>query len=32
MEEMGTDPYFGSYLKYYPLKSGDRTVAELIGK
>ena len=31
MEEIGADPYFGSYLKYYPLKSGDKTVAELIG-
>ena len=30
MEEMGTDPHFGSYLKYYPLESGNRTIAELI--
>ena len=30
MEEMGADPYFGSYLRYYPLESGDNTLAELI--
>ena len=31
MEEIGADPYFGSYLKYYPLESGDKKLAELIG-
>jgi hypothetical protein len=30
MEEVGTDPLFGAFLKYYPLEKGDRTVAELI--
>ena len=32
MQEKGADPYFGSYLKYYPLESGDKKLAELIGK
>ena len=30
MVNMGSDPYFGSYLKYYPSASGNSTVAELI--
>ncbi len=30
MKETGADPYFGSYLRYYPLESGDKTVEELI--
>ena len=32
MEEMGTDPYFGSYLKFYPSANGDSTIADLIRK
>lgn len=30
MADMGKDPYFGSYLKYYPSVSGNSTVWELI--
>jgi hypothetical protein len=30
MADMGNDPYFGSYLKYYPSVSGNSTVWELI--
>ena len=30
MEEMGNDPYFSSFLKYYPLENGNKTVEELI--
>jgi hypothetical protein len=30
MEEVGIDPLFGAFLKYYPAESGDRTLAELI--
>ena len=30
MEAMGTDPYFGSYLKFYPSASGDSTIADVI--
>lgn len=29
MEKMGTDPYFASYLKYYPSATGNRTIAGL---
>jgi hypothetical protein len=32
MNLMGKDPYYNSYLKYYPSASGDSTVAELLGK
>jgi hypothetical protein len=32
MEKMGTDPYFDSYLKYYPAANENSTIAELIGK
>jgi hypothetical protein len=30
MADMGNDPYFGSYLKYYPSGNGNSTVWELI--
>ncbi len=30
MADCGSDPYFESYLKYYPEESGDKTVRELI--
>ncbi len=30
MEEVGADPLFGAFLKYYPVENGDRTLAELI--
>ncbi|MBN1161890.1 MAG: hypothetical protein JXA17_08085 [Dehalococcoidales bacterium] len=30
MEEVGTDPLFGAFLKYCPAENGSRTVAELI--
>lgn len=30
MEEVGTDPLFGAFLKYYPVENGDRTLEELI--
>ncbi len=30
MADCGSDPYFASFLKYYPLESGDKTVRELI--
>jgi hypothetical protein len=30
LERLGKDPYFGSYLKYFPSASGNSTVAELI--
>ena len=30
MADLGKDPYFESYLKYYPEESGDRTVKKLI--
>ncbi len=30
MDDLGYDPYFDAYLKYYPAESGDRTVRELI--
>jgi len=30
MAEHGNDPYFDSYLKYYPADNGDKTVKELI--
>jgi hypothetical protein len=28
----GKDPYFGSFMKYYPSASGNSTVAQIIGK
>lgn len=30
MNDLGKDPYFGAYLKYYPSDSGNMTVRELI--
>ena len=30
MAELGYDPYYGGYLKYYPTESGSRTIKELI--
>ena len=30
MADIGYDPYFDAYLKYYPAESGDKTVRELI--
>lgn len=30
MADLGHDPYFDAHLKYYPARSGDRTVRELI--
>jgi len=30
MADLGYDPYFDAYLKYYPAESGDKTVRELI--
>lgn len=30
MADLGNDPYFDSYLKYYPPESGGRTIKELI--
>jgi hypothetical protein len=32
MTDLGNDPYFDSYLKYYPSESGGRTIKELIGE
>jgi len=32
MEEKGPDPEWGAVLKYYPAESGNKTIAELIGK
>jgi hypothetical protein len=32
MADLGNDPYFDSYLKYYPSESGGRTIKELIGE
>jgi hypothetical protein len=31
MADLGHDPYFDAYLKYYPGESGDKKIAELIG-
>jgi len=30
MAEIGRDPYFDAYLKYYPAESGSQKIAELI--
>jgi hypothetical protein len=30
MADLGNDPYFDSYLKYFPAESGGMTVKELI--
>jgi len=30
MADCGNDPYFDSFLKYYPAESRDKTVRELI--
>jgi len=30
MADLGNDPYFDAYLKYYPTESGEKTVGELI--
>ena len=30
MTELGYDPYFHAYLKYYPVGSGSYTISELI--
>ena len=30
MSELGLDPYFRAYLKYYPAESGSQTIKELI--
>ncbi|MFC1908608.1 hypothetical protein ACFLXD_01875 [Chloroflexota bacterium] len=30
MSEVGTDPYFTAYLKYYPAESGGQTIGELV--
>jgi hypothetical protein len=30
LHDLGNDPYFNSYLKYYPLNSGGLTVEELV--
>ena len=30
MAEVGADPYFKAYLKYYPVMSGSQTIADLI--
>ncbi len=32
MQNHGTDPFFNSYLKYYPAFSGNSTVKQLIGR
>ena len=32
MAEVGPDPDYGAYLKYYPTESGNKTITELIGK
>jgi hypothetical protein len=29
---MGRDPYFDSYLKYYPVENGNMTISGLIQK
>ena len=31
-DKMGKDPYFNSYLRYYPEASGNMTIRELIGQ
>ncbi|MFC2007217.1 hypothetical protein ACFLVB_01270 [Chloroflexota bacterium] len=30
MSEVGTDPYFEAYMKYYPAESGGQTIGELV--
>ena len=32
MADLGNDPYFDSYLKFYPAENGNMTVRELIGQ
>ena len=32
MAEIGPDPEYNAYLKYYPAESGDQTIKELISR